>query len=239
MVSVGLWMAAALAGFGLAGCATTGPSATVGGIVVEPAPSSTRIKLANPDRNKWSGVRMTGRFAPPPNSRAGIWLCRPMACPGRASVSVLMQRSPTRNPDRKALEQSAKLFAAQAKAQDTVLEVTSEGNERITSLSTRVTDVRGYPAIVGEFEAGRRWAGQIPGARRPLHRNDTGQGERGRHRAGAGQGAFRIVRRRPGDRRRRCVSRCAGDRADGDRDGAGRGPLAGCRTRDAVARRAE
>jgi hypothetical protein len=57
---------------------------------------------------------------------------------------------PDAAPDRKALEKAAKLLAVQTRAQDMMAEAASEGDERITALSSRVTDVRGYPAIIAE-----------------------------------------------------------------------------------------
>lgn len=44
----------------------------------------------------------------------------------------------------------AKFLPAQARAQDIMMEAASDGEDRITPLSTRVTEVRGYPAIVSE-----------------------------------------------------------------------------------------
>src|SRR6185436_1952004 len=53
-------------------------------------------------------------------------------------------------PDRTALEKMAKFMPAQARAQDAMMEVASDGEDRITPLSSKVTEVRGYPAILSE-----------------------------------------------------------------------------------------
>jgi hypothetical protein len=80
-----------------------------------------------------------------------MWVCRPLACAsGQAAVGAQNSPSPTRHPDRKALEKAAKLLSVQTRAQDMMAEAASEGDERITALSSRVTDVRGYPAIIAE-----------------------------------------------------------------------------------------
>jgi hypothetical protein len=65
-------------------------------------------------------------------------------------VAINTAPSPTRNPDRIALEKAAKLLPAQARAQDIMMEAASEGDERQTSLSSKVTEMRGYPAIIAE-----------------------------------------------------------------------------------------
>jgi hypothetical protein len=73
-----------------------------------------------------------------------------MACADKAGVLVQTAPSPARDPDRKALEKAAKLLATQARAQDMMADAASEGEVRITGLSSKVTEVRGYPAIIAE-----------------------------------------------------------------------------------------
>src|SRR5262249_25965429 len=86
----------------------------------------------------------------PPNSKTVFYACKPMACAGTVLVAVQMVPSPTRHPDRKALEKAAKLLPTQAKAQDLVAAAASEGDIRITSLPSKVAELRGYPAILAE-----------------------------------------------------------------------------------------
>jgi hypothetical protein len=113
----------------------------------------TSVKVKNPDPGKWAFVNPVpanpAALNPTP-ARPGFWICKPLACAGDAAVSVFTGRSPTRNPDRTALEKAAKLLPTQFKAQDLMMEAASEGDERITSLSSKVTTVRDYPAIVAE-----------------------------------------------------------------------------------------
>jgi hypothetical protein len=134
----------AAAGLVLAECATSGQLAGVAG---DPS-DSTEITVRNPNNAKWMAVRPPGQ---PKTANMMLWVCRPLACAsGQAAIGAQSSPSPTRNPDRKALEKAARLLAVQTRAQDMMAEAASEGDERITALSSRVTDVRGYPAIIAE-----------------------------------------------------------------------------------------
>ena len=160
MRNIGL-LAVASVSLALAGCLATGQGTP--GSSDSSAPGKfgvdkpgTTVKVNIPDFNKWF-LQQSGQ-TPPPNPQAPqqagaktlIYACKPMACAGTALVGVQMSPSPTRNPDRKALEKAAKLLPTQAKAQDLVADAASEGDIRITSLSSKVAELRGYPAIIGE-----------------------------------------------------------------------------------------
>ena len=135
-----------LAGLALAACNTSGRT---GGLNVAGASSqgTTNVRIANPDPGKWAGFQPRLQAQ---TSKIAAWVCRPMACSGKAVVVSQLTNSPTRHPDRKALEKAAKLLATQTKAQDMMMEAASEGDERVTPISSRVTEVRSYPAIVAE-----------------------------------------------------------------------------------------
>jgi hypothetical protein len=104
----------------------------------------TQIKTSNPNPAKWNNP------ISPRNSTVRLYGCKPLACAGPAAVAIQTSPSPTRHPDRVALEKAAKLLPTQAKAQDLMMEAASEGDERQQSLSAKVTEARGYPAIVAE-----------------------------------------------------------------------------------------
>jgi hypothetical protein len=104
----------------------------------------TQVKFSNPNPAKWNNA------ISPRNSTVRLFGCKPLACAGPAAVALQTSPSPTRHPDRVALEKAAKLLPTQAKAQDMMMEAASEGDERQTSLSAKVTELRGYPAIVAE-----------------------------------------------------------------------------------------
>ena len=107
----------------------------------------TNIKFSNPNPQKWNHA-----VSPARNANVRIFVCKPLACSGAAVVALQTSASPTRHPDRTALEKAAKLLPTQAKAQDMMMEAASEGDERQTSLSSKVTEARGYPAIVAEVK---------------------------------------------------------------------------------------
>ncbi|MGA7490650.1 MAG: hypothetical protein WBW74_27325 [Xanthobacteraceae bacterium] len=112
----------------------------------------TKITVRNPNTAKWMAIQMPGRSKGTP-----MWVCRPLACAsGRAAVAAESSPSPTRSPDRKALEKAASLLAVQTRAQDMMMDAASDGDERIAPLSSRVTDIRGYPAIVAESKRTNR-----------------------------------------------------------------------------------
>jgi hypothetical protein len=54
------------------------------------------------------------------------------------------------------LEKAASLLAVQTRAQDMMMDAASDGDERVTALSSRVADVRGYPAIIAESKRTNR-----------------------------------------------------------------------------------
>lgn len=138
MVLAGLSLATAVAG-----CA----SGTTGVVVPTAERPGTSIKVSNPNVGKWTVFQPTQR-----RSNARFYACKPMACAADAMVAINTAPSPTRNPDRIALEKAAKLLPAQARAQDIMMEAASEGDERQVSLSSKVTEMRGYPAIIAEVK---------------------------------------------------------------------------------------
>jgi hypothetical protein len=125
---------------------------------LSPERPGTWIKLVNPNPSKWAGTagRIRGQALP-----ISIFACKPLACAGAASVAVQIGDSPTRHPDKTALEKAAKLLPTQAKAQDLMMEAASDGDERIASLSSAVTQIRGYPAIVAENKRTSRGKAQF------------------------------------------------------------------------------
>ena len=111
----------------------------------------TRLTIRNPDAAKWMPAnRQTN---PQNRTETTTWVCRPLACAGKsAAVAIQTSPSPTRSPNKTALERVAKLIPAQAKAQDIMMEAASDGDERLTPLTSKVTQVRDYPAILTEMK---------------------------------------------------------------------------------------
>jgi hypothetical protein len=137
----------------LAGCVTSKSSGLNSADFMQSVPgqavsqSGTQVKITNPNPTRWIVVPTPARYRV---LGVTIFACRPLACAGPASVVFGSHRSPTRDPDRHALEKAAKLLPTQAKAKDLVMDAASEGEERLTSLSSKVTTIRGYPAIIAE-----------------------------------------------------------------------------------------
>src|SRR3954465_15329022 len=134
-----------VAGLVLAGCGA-GQLANVQPSAERPG---TSIKVNNPNQEKWDFARQT---TPPRTGapRTSAFVCKPLACADRAIVGVEINKSPTRHPDRAALEKAAKLLSTQTKAQDMVMEAASDGDDRVAPLSSGVTEIRGYQAITAE-----------------------------------------------------------------------------------------
>lgn len=137
----------ALATLALAGCA-----GSLTGFTPSAEHPGTRVAFGNPDPAKWVVARLPASEprADGPRNAQRMWVCRRDACSGNAAVAIQLQPSPTRHPDRKTLEKMAKFMPAQAKAQDLMMEAASDGEERMTPLSSKVTEFRGYPAILAE-----------------------------------------------------------------------------------------
>jgi hypothetical protein len=131
----------------LATCALAA-CASLGNLTPGPGVPGTRVTIKNPNPEKWA---VTQPAAQVKTSGFQAWACKPLACSAeRSAVLGTFGKSPTRNPDKEALARAAKLLAVQTKAQDMVMEAASEGDERITPLTSGVTEVRGYPAIMAE-----------------------------------------------------------------------------------------
>jgi hypothetical protein len=117
---------------------------------LSPSPErpGTRVTIKNPNPEKWA---ITQPAAQARQIGFQAWACKPLACSAeRSVVAGSFGKTPTRSPDKVALEKAAKLLSVQTKAQDMVMDAASEGDERITPLVSGVTEFRGYPAITAE-----------------------------------------------------------------------------------------
>jgi hypothetical protein len=121
----------------LAGCMTA---------AVGPEHPGTRVRYKSPDPQKWIGSQAFG-------DRRAIFRCRPLACPELSIVSIRTAASPTRSPDPQALQkfaqESAQLEMTKAG------EASAEGGNRVRDLSllsTRVANVKNFPAVHWEYQ---------------------------------------------------------------------------------------
>ena len=131
--------AALLASALLAGCASSGGSAPPPAVG---AAGGTRTVVQAPDKEKWLARRV--------GARTLIFTCKPLACAEASVVVAATAPSPTvRSPDPQALERLAKVgLPSLIEAQNVSLSANSDGYQKIEKLSSRVTAVRGFPAIV-------------------------------------------------------------------------------------------
>lgn len=112
------------------------------------APGTTRVSIDNPNAEKWTAVVRQG--APDGSVRNG-YTCKVLACPEPASVVVTTRRSPTANPDPKAIEKLARESIPKlVQAENLQLQVRTDNKGRVESLSSAVTRVDGYQAIFSE-----------------------------------------------------------------------------------------
>jgi hypothetical protein len=143
-------------GLSLAACQTTGAPPSTAALPSGPPASattvtggppiveSTNIVLKSPDPTRWTGRRVPG---------GQVWICRPLACADRALIEARMTRSPTRDPDDEALRKLAKLAPTQVRARNLMIEAASDGARRVDVLSSGVTRLGGYKAVVLETRA--------------------------------------------------------------------------------------
>jgi hypothetical protein len=115
-------------------------------LAVSPAAAqgSTRVTIKNPDPAKWAG--RSNFFS----KSTGVYTCRPLACPDAAQVTASISNSPTRSPDPQALAKlAARVPESVAQANANIASSTMPGR-KVEKMSSGVTTLRGYPAIVQE-----------------------------------------------------------------------------------------
>lgn len=118
----------------LAACQSTGskPNVLAPGEFEAPLqPGQTRLRLANPDPDKW-----LARGADSLNAARTLYVCKPLACAAPAIVVYTRLNSPTRRPDRQALLNLGKSDTDRSQA---------EGWTLVSP--THVGTHKGYPSI--------------------------------------------------------------------------------------------
>jgi hypothetical protein len=109
-------------------------------------PGSTKVTVRNPDPAKWAGKR---NFF---STSSSEFMCRPLACPAPSKVTARISSSPTRSPDRQALQKLASQTIPEAIARANLNAGSGmTPGRRIERLSSAATEVRGYPAIAQEM----------------------------------------------------------------------------------------
>ena len=109
--------------------------------------NSVQITSRPPDPEKW--VSKTD-----PKTGTRVFICKPLACPDAASVKLVNKRSPTRNPDPKALERFAKVdFPKSLQSNNASVDGLGQenGNRRsVETLAAATATLKGYPGVSNE-----------------------------------------------------------------------------------------
>ena len=109
----------------------------------KPTTGDIQITTRAPDPDKW-----TGRTDTTTGNR--IFVCKPLACPDEARVSIVNRRSPTRDPDPKALEKYAKTDFPKM-LQSGTGGVDNLGNTRnFETLLAETRTLKGFPGVANE-----------------------------------------------------------------------------------------
>jgi hypothetical protein len=120
-----------------------------------PSPSPAKpgttfqLRAKAPEPGKWD-VKRDEKAA------RTIYDCKPLACPDRIRVVITAARSPTRNPDPKALEKLAQVdLPKAARAANAAREIMSDGAEKVETLLSETTQFHGYPGVINETKYSR------------------------------------------------------------------------------------
>ncbi len=107
--------------------------------------NSVQITSRPPDPEKW--VSKTD-----PKTGTRVFVCKPLACPDAASVKLVNKRSPTRNPDPKALEKFAKVdFPKSLQSNSARVDDLGQATGRsVETLAAATTTLKGYPGVSNE-----------------------------------------------------------------------------------------
>lgn len=132
------------------GIAVCGLLLTQGGVAAQSTsspkpiePGGVRITTRSPEPDKWDARNGT--------NGARVFVCKTLACPDPAVVTITVQKTLTRHPDPKALERYAKVdLPKQARAAAAAVAVMSDGAIKVDTLTSNLTVLKGYPAVVNE-----------------------------------------------------------------------------------------
>jgi hypothetical protein len=123
----------------LIGGAASGQSADEKGPV---KPGSVRITTRAPEPGKWDLVSAQ-------NGAQRLYRCKPLACPDPAQITF--GKSPAAKIDPKALARYAEVeLPKNLRAMAAARTVMSDVPEKIETLSSKPTTLKGYPAVVNE-----------------------------------------------------------------------------------------
>jgi hypothetical protein len=139
-------LAAAL-GIFLVGC---GPALAQSGGASTPAkPGSVRVTTKAPDTDKWDAQST-------PDGSKRVFKCKPLACPDAQAVTFTFSKSPTSTIDPQALEKFATIdLPKNMRAASAARAVLAENEEKLETLASKTTALKGYPAVFNETKISR------------------------------------------------------------------------------------
>jgi hypothetical protein len=104
-------------------------------------PGTFRLKIRPPEPAKWN-VQRDAKAA------RTHYTCKPLACADHLRVSVSASRSPTRTPNKEALEKLATVdLPKAARAANAAREIISDGAEKVETVVSETASYHGYPAV--------------------------------------------------------------------------------------------
>jgi hypothetical protein len=107
-------------------------------------PGAVRVTTKAPEPDKWTSQRSA-------NGTVRLFKCKQLACPDVTTVTIMFSNSPTRHPDPKALEKFAKVDLPKSmRALDAARGILTDGAEKVETMGSKTTTLKGYPAVVAE-----------------------------------------------------------------------------------------
>ncbi len=107
-------------------------------------PGSVRITTRAPEPGKWD-------LTSTPNGAERIYRCKPLACPDPEQITFTFGKSPAAKIDPKALARYAEVeLPKNLRAIAAARTVMNDVPEKIETLSSKPSTLKGYPAVVNE-----------------------------------------------------------------------------------------
>ena len=112
-------------------------------------PGSVRVTTKAPEADKWDVQSTT-------DGSKRLFKCKPLACPDAQVVTFTFQKSPTGTIDPKALEKFATVDLPKSmRAASAARAVLADNEEKIETLASKTTSLKGYPSVFNETKITR------------------------------------------------------------------------------------
>ena len=112
-------------------------------------PGSVRVTTKAPETEKWDSQTT-------PDGTKRVFKCKPLACPDGQAVTFTFSKSPTGTIDPKALEKFATVDLPKSmRAASAARAVMADNDEKLETLASKPTSVKGYPSVFNETKITR------------------------------------------------------------------------------------